>query len=174
MKFIKVTCSSSNITCKNLTCYVKPISRVEGAFSLQCNLEKPLRNLLVSFSVNHKAPLSRNFNHLYTYRNLRICDVKKLCNMFPILDHFIKFANATIFNGALKQKCPYGPGIIQIVNATINPPARWQFDRLQSFPNGVYRTDFKVYNNLDDNILSFSTFARCRWRALILNNFEKF
>jgi hypothetical protein len=174
LMYTKVVCSSSNLTCTNLKCRVKPVSRVVGHFNLQCNLERPVRNIIGSFSVYHQTLLGGNFNNLFSYKNLEICNLENLCNTFPLLKPFVKFGNISIFNGLLKQ-CPYGPGLFSIVNATMKPEiSRDTLGSIQIFPNGIFRLEFKINNKRDDNILSFSLCLKNNFRKNTLETFEQF
>lgn len=176
-QFSKVTrayCNSSNILCKNVTCHVKPISRTEGYLNYKCYMPNPIRGLMGSFAVYHQHLLGGNFNYLFSYKSIKLCDIEKYCEMYPLLKPFIKFANDSVFKGVYKKTCPYGPGWLQVVNGTVTVAARTELDKLQFFPNGNYRVDGKLWNKKDDNIASISLYIKTKFRSNTMEFFDKF
>lgn len=154
-KFTKVTCSTSNITCINVTCRVKPVSRVEGFLNVQCHLLKPLKFFMASFSVHHQTRLGGNFNHLFSYRNLKLCDITKIADVIPMLKPLIQFANSSLLNGFLQPACPY-TNPFRIVNATVPTNTGFELDKMQMFPNGVcFRFDCSCLIHTSHQMLYF-------------------
>lgn len=176
IKFTKVTCNSSNLTCTNIKCRVKPISRDEGYFNLRCQLAKPMRDFNFAFTVSHQpriGSISGKFLQLFSFKDLKACKVPEMCEKFPLIKPLVKFANESIYNGAIVD-CPIGPGYYQIENATIKKFSLDLLSNTQTFPNGIYKIDIKLSNKKDDHILSYSLYMLNSWKKSTLDNFEKF
>lgn len=173
VKFTKVECSTSNNSCTNLYCRVKPIARKVTFFNLQCLLPRALKNIALSFSAHHKPLIGGNFVQILSFKNINLCEVSRSNN--PILKSLINYANDTLLNGALQLSCPYGPGMFRITNATYSTGDGLPKHGIQqTFPNGQYRIDAKLANKKDDNIASVSLFFINQWRIATLNSDDKF
>jgi hypothetical protein len=172
-KYTRVKCSTSNLTCTDAYCRIKPINRYLNYLNMGCSLAKPVRNIIVTFSIYHRHLLGGRFNHMFTFKNLSACEVTKLCINIPMFKPLVDYANATLLQGIIKE-CPYGPGFIRIVNASIGANAARNLRSTQRFPNGDYKIDAKVFNGKDENIFTLSLVLTNSWRQNTLDTNEKF
>lgn len=90
-----------------------------------------------------------------------------------MLKSVIDFANSTIFRGTIRQ-CPYGPGFVRVVNASVDSDTVINFGSRQVMPNGHYKIDIKMYNKKDENVLTLSLILESSWRLSKLSGDERF
>lgn len=167
-----MTCFSSNKTTTNMSCRVRPISRKVNTLNLQFFFLKEMRNLYVTVECHHQPLIGGNFVKFATHKDLNICELPRTFN--PIMKGLVSFFNETFMNGAMQDKCPYGPGWFRIQSATYSPgDGIFKYGIAQSYPNGVYRNHIRVFNKRDDNIASISVFNLFSNRQNTLNGDEK-
>lgn len=172
LKFTKVLCSTSGKNVKNLYCRVKPVSRNIGHLNFGGNLTKPLKNVFVDFMTYHRPSIGGNFNRILKIDHLNACELIKQAANNIVFRYFLEFANGTVLKGLIRE-CPYQPDMYRVENATLDLAVLKKWDHLQRFPNGEQKFDIKIFNKLDENIISLKIFTNINIRANTLAGYDK-
>lgn len=172
MKIQKVSCSSSGITMEKHYCKVKPVDRKVSYLNYGAYLKKTTRNIFASYVLHHRPLIGGNFLRIMNFGNLNVCNLVDLAVSSSIFEFGVNTLNGTFLKGLI-HKCPYLAGWVRVENATIDVELTAKWDFKQRFPNGEYRADLKIFNRLDDNILSVSIFYIFKIRDNSLSSYDK-
>lgn len=172
MKYTRASCSSSGKNIANISCRVRPVSRKEGYLSFVAQLIRPLKNVLVDYILYHKPLIGGNYVQIIKLEKLNGCDLIKTAANNILYRFFLEFANETIFKGIIRE-CPYPVGEYKIENATLDVNFFKKWDTFQRFPNGERKNNIRIFNKLDDNILTMTIFDIVNLRSNTLNSFDK-
>lgn len=172
MKVQKVLCSSSGKSVEKVYCRVKPINRKTSYINFGGYLKKTTRDIIATHSVYHRPLIGGNFVRLVRYENVNVCDLVNLAVSNPIFEFAVGWLNGTILKGLI-HKCPYKAGWHRVENGSLDVDVMSKWDFVQRFPNGEYRTDEKLFNKFDENILSVSIFYIYHMRDNALSSFDK-
>lgn len=127
-------------------------------------LPKPFRSVFFSFNVSFRHQLGGNFRYLYGFKDINACDLAKLFVGNPVLKPVINYANETFLKGIIRE-CPYGPGYVRVVNASVNLKTAYNsYSGIQRFPNGDYKTQVRIFNKKDSNALNIALIMENNWR----------
>lgn len=172
MKFTKVLCSTSGKSGKNLSCHVRPRSRSVGHMNIELVLIRTLKNIFVDIIVFHKPLIGGNFVQIVKFDKLNGCDLIKTARDNILYRYFLEFSNGTFFKGVIRD-CPYPVGNYKVENATMDVSVIKKWDSFQRFPNGEQKYDVRLYNKVDENVLTLKIFSYVKIRANTLNSFDK-
>lgn len=135
---------------------------------------KKTRPILYSFSCFHKDLLGGSFKYLFGFKEINACKLKKICSENSAIKAMVDFANTTVLKGTIQKECPYGPGFIQVNNASYPRNSIMALSKIQIYPNGIYRLEARAFNRDDDNILSLNLTVVNKWRENTVAGYEKF
>lgn len=127
----------------------------------------------MNFSAHHKPLMGGvrgNYVKIVGWNNIDFCQITKFFedpNIKPIL----ALVNATV-SGMIG--CPFGPGYIKIVNASILSDTNAEISTTQRYPNGYYKAIWTLFNHEDDNILSGVAISESKHRNNVLDSNDKF
>lgn len=172
MKIQKVSCSSSGITMEKHYCRVRPVDRKVSYLNYGAYLKKTTKNLFASYALHHRPLIGGNYVRIMNFGNLNVCNLVNLAVSSSIFEFGVNTLNGSLLKGLI-HKCPYLAGFVRVENATFNVELTAKWDFMQRFPNGEYRADLKVFNRLDDNIMSVSIFYIFNIRDNSLSSYDK-
>lgn len=135
-------------------CRLKAVSRYETYLNMGLYLPKRLNEVFFSFTAFHKPITGLKFFKILGLQDVNVCKLTDILNN-PMLRPIIEWANSTILKGFIRQ-CPYSAGWVLVENASFVSEEMRKLDSLQTFPNGYYRLDLKLFNRRDDNISSIT------------------
>lgn len=156
-RLVKATCSSSNISCTNIECRLKSLSRMNQTLAVGVTLIRNLTNPLCKVEYSYKTS-DNLWRELFKLEKIPICQFMNRTVRLPYLDNVMDAYEEAF--PSFPHRCPIFAGSYYLRNVTnakfdlIKDTFANNFESLKS--NGIYKTAVSVYSSKDSDIFTLT------------------
>lgn len=154
-RLVKVTCSSSNISCTIIECRLKSLSRTNQTLSIGLTILRNLTN--PQFRVEYAYKTSDNmWREVFKLEKIPICQFMNRTLRLPYLDNVMDAFEEAF--PTFPHRCPLTAGSYYLRNVTnakfnlIKDTFSNNFGSLQS--SGIYKTELSLFSTRDRDIFT--------------------
>ncbi|CRL02575.1 CLUMA_CG016127, isoform A [Clunio marinus] len=150
-RFTKIECGTSLKSASSFYCYLKAYRKNFPMINAGFNLTRPITDGKV-YLRNFRLTGGGEYEKIFEYPKIEYCKIINGASSSPFLEAFISYGET--LNSNFRDFCKKS-GMIWIANISFDDSML-----LRMFPSGNYKTQYRLYDNDDSNILNLTYFAR--------------